>query len=101
MQVTVKLHASLRPYGRSDSKDGLFPLEITEKSTVREIIQELGIPPEKVRMVIVIGRGANVDRVLNDGDRVALFPPEMAFNMYVAISFRRDLREKNLDQEGN
>ncbi len=91
MQITVKLHASLRPYGRSDSNDGLFPLETAEKATVREVIQELGIPPEKVKMVILNGRGANVDRVLNDGDRVALFPPEMAFNMYVAISFRRDL----------
>jgi len=27
----------------------------------------------------------------DNGDRIALFPPEMAFNMYVAISFRRDL----------
>ncbi len=101
MQVTVKLHASLRPYGRNDSNNGLFPLETKEKVTVREVIQELGIPPEKVRMVILNGRGADVDRALNDGDRVALFPPEMAFNMYVAISFRRDLGKKNVDQEGN
>ena len=93
MQVTVKLHASLRPYGRSDSNDGLFPLETTEKVTVHEVIRELGIPPEKVRMVILNGRGANVDHILNDGDRLALFPPEMAFNMYVAISFRRDLNQ--------
>ena len=94
MQITVKLHASLRPYGRSDSNDSLFPLEITEKATVREVIRELGIPSEKVKMVILNGRGANVDRVLNDGDRVALFPPEMAFNMCVAISFRRDLNHQ-------
>ena len=102
MQVTVKLHASLRPYGRSDSNDGLFPLETTEKATVREVIQELGIPPEKVKMILLNGRGANFDSVLNDGDRVALFPPEMAFNMYVAISFRRDLnhQEKILSVRG-
>ena len=94
MQITVKLHASLRPYGRSDSNKGLFPLEATEKATIREVIRELGIPPEKVRMVILNGRGANVDHILNDGDRLALFPPEMAFNMYVAISFRRDLNNE-------
>jgi molybdopterin converting factor small subunit len=91
MQVTVKLHASLRPYGRSDSDGGLFPLETAEKATVREVIRELGIPPEKVRMVLVNGRGVDFDSMLFDGDRIALFPPEMAFNMYVAISFRRDL----------
>ena len=71
MQVTVKLHASLRPYARSDSNDGLFPLEKTEKATVRDIIRELGIPPEKVRMLMLNGRGANIDHVLNDGDRLA------------------------------
>ncbi len=94
MQITVKLHASLRPYGRSDSKDGLFPLETSEKATVREVIRELGIPPEKVRMILLNGRGADSESILSNGDRVALFPPEMAFNMYVAISFRRDLNHQ-------
>ncbi len=91
MQVTVKLHASLRPYGRRDATNGLFPLETEEKATIREVIRELGIPPEKVRMILLNGRGVDSDSILSNGDRVALFPPEMAFNMYVAISFRRDL----------
>jgi sulfur-carrier protein len=91
MQITVKLHASLRPYGRSNSNGGLFPLETREKATVREVLLELGIPPEKVRMILLNGRGADSETILSNGDRIALFPPEMAFNMYVAISFRRDL----------
>ena len=94
MQITVKLHASLRPYGKSDSNDGLFRLETTEKATVREVIAELGIPREKVRMILLNGRGAHSDSILSNGDRVGLFPPEMAFNMYVAISFRRDLNHQ-------
>jgi sulfur carrier protein ThiS len=92
MQVTIKLHASLRPYGRNDSNHGLFTLETAEKATVREVIRELGIPPEKVRMILLNGRGVDSESILSNGDRVALFPPEMAFNMYVAISFRRDLK---------
>jgi sulfur carrier protein ThiS len=94
MQITVKLHASLRPYGKSDSKDGLFSLETSEKATVREVIRELGIPPEKVRMILLNGRGVDSEIILSNGDRIALFPPEMAFNMYVAISFRRDLNHQ-------
>jgi sulfur carrier protein ThiS len=91
MRITVKLHASLRPYGKSDSKNGLFSVETSEKATVREVIRELGIPPEKVRMILLNGRGVDSESILSNGDRLALFPPEMAFNMYVAISFRRDL----------
>ena len=94
MQVTVKLHASLRAYGKSDSNNSLFPLETAEKATVREVIRELGIPPEKVRMILLNGRGVDSDSILSNGDRIALFPPEMAFNMYVAISFRRDLNHQ-------
>ncbi len=101
MQVTVKLHASLRPYGRNNSDNGLFPLEKTEKATVLEVIRQLGIPPERVRMILLNGIGVDSSSMLSNGDRVALFPPEMAFNMYVAISFRRDLGKKDLGQEGN
>jgi molybdopterin converting factor small subunit len=93
MQITVKLHASLRPYGKEDSNSGLFPLEVPDKSTARGVIRALGIPPEKVRMILLNGRGVDSDSILSEGDRVAFFPPEMAFNMYVAISFRRDLKQ--------
>jgi len=91
MRVTVKLNASLRQHGRGVSNDGTLLLETEENTTAREVVQKLGIPLEKVKMMILNGRGANFDSILNDGDRIALFPPEMAFNMYVAISFRRDL----------
>ncbi|MBM4350734.1 MAG: MoaD/ThiS family protein [Deltaproteobacteria bacterium] len=92
MLVTVKLHASLRPFAKGDSNNGLFPLEIRDKATACEVVQALGIPPEKVRMILLNGRGVDSESILSNGDRVALFPPEMAFNMYVAISFRRDLK---------
>jgi hypothetical protein len=42
-------------------------------------------------MILLNGRGVDSESILSNGDRIALFPPEMAFNMYVAISFRRDL----------
>jgi molybdopterin converting factor small subunit len=101
MQITVKLNASLRQYVKLVSSDGTLLLEMEENATAREIVQKLTIPLEKVKMILLNGKGVGLDSILNDGDRIALFPPEMAFNMYVALSFRRDLGKKNLDQEGN
>ena len=101
MRITVKLNASLRQYGRGVSNNGLLLLEIEENANPREVVQKLGIPLEKVKMILLNGKGADLNAHLSEGDRVALFPPEMAFNMYVALSFRRDLGKKNLDQEGN
>ena len=91
IRVHIKLNASLRRYDRANSKDGLVPLELEEGVTVREVVGKLGVPLEEVKMVIRNGKGVGLDTVLWNGDRVAFFPPEMAFNMYVAISFRRDL----------
>lgn len=97
MQITVKLNASLRQYGRGVSSNGTLLLDIEENATAREVVQKLWIPLEKVKMILLNGKGVGFDSILNDGDRIALFPPEMAFNMYVALSFRRDLIKKNID----
>ena len=88
--ITVKLSASLRE--RVPTHDhGLLSVEVGPQATVGELIHSLGLSLDQVRMIMVNGKGDGPDRVLRDGDRVALFPPEVAFNMYVALSFRRDL----------
>ena len=93
IQVQVKLNASLRKYDKTHSDHGLVPLELGEGITIHEVLRKLGIPAEKVKMLLLNGKGATFDSILSDGDRLALFPPEIAFNMYVAVSFRRDLIE--------
>lgn len=90
--VTVKLSASLRE--RIPTHDhGLLYVQVDSQTTVDELIRTLGLSLDQIRMIMVNGRGDGPGRVLQDGDRVALFPPEVAFNMYVALSFRRDLGE--------
>ena len=94
MTITAKLAASLRD--RVSTHDhGLLYLQVDPPATVGELIRTLGLSPDQVRMIMVNGRGDGSDRVLRDGDRVALFPPEVAFNMYVALSFRRDIGKAN------
>jgi len=92
----------LRPVWKERFQGRLFPLETAEKATVREVIRELGIPPEKVKMILLNGRGVDFDSHFIQRRPDALFPPEMAFNMYVAISFRRafESSEKILSVRG-
>jgi len=94
--VDVKLHGSLRRYEGDNSDYGLFSLEIAEKTTVRGVLKKLGIPSDRVKMVMLNGKGADLDDVLSKGDRIALFPPEMAFNTYVALYFRRDFHKNHV-----
>ncbi len=70
MKITVKLFANLRE-GRFNQKN----MEYTEGTTVDRILTELDIPKEKVSIIFVNNRHANLDRELSDDDVLALFPP--------------------------
>ncbi|MDW7669138.1 MAG: MoaD/ThiS family protein [Bacillota bacterium] len=71
MNVEVKLFATFRN-GRFKKKN----IEIDKKDTkVRDLLNELGIKEEEVALIIVNGIHSNVDRKLEEGDTLALFPP--------------------------
>jgi sulfur-carrier protein len=69
MKVTVKLFATFRA--------GRFDIEIREYpdgTIVEQIVNELELPREKLGIVMVNSRHVDLDRVLQDGDTLALFP---------------------------
>lgn len=70
MRVTVKLFATLRE-GRFNVK----PMELEIKTSIRDVIHDLGIPEKEVTLILVNGRHAGPERLLSDGDTLALFPP--------------------------
>lgn len=71
MNVEVKLFATFRN-GRFKKKN----IEIVENETkVRDLLNDLGIKEEEVALIIVNGIHSNVDRKLEEGDVLALFPP--------------------------
>jgi len=71
LNVEVKLFATFRN-GRFKKKN----IEIVENETkVRDLLNDLGIKEEEVALIIVNGIHSNVDRKLEEGDVLALFPP--------------------------
>ena len=70
MTFLVKVYATLRKYTGDEGT-----LYMDEAETVKDILDKLGVPAKDVNNVIVNGRKRNVDHLLADGDRVALFPP--------------------------
>ncbi len=69
MRLTVKCFATLYHYEPDPDR------EYPEGATVRDVIVELGIPVDDVRIIFINGRGKELDAVLTDGDRLGLFPP--------------------------
>jgi len=90
--LTVRLFASLRKYAPETFDRGTGTVDIEEGSSISDIIAALDIPPDRVKMIMKNGIVASREDTTFPGDRVALFPPELAFNLYVAMNYREDLR---------
>ena len=74
MALLIKLSSTLRNYVNGyDPVQGLeFELE-TGRSVV-QVVESLGIPPEKIKFAMINGIHAGLDQELADGDRLGLFP---------------------------
>jgi molybdopterin converting factor small subunit len=70
MQVVVKLFATLRQ-GRFD----IDILDLPSGTTVRHIVQKLGIPEKEVTLIFINGRHGEPTSELHEGDTIAMFPP--------------------------
>lgn len=72
MKLTVKLFAYLRQ-GRFKSKEFNFP----DGTTVNEVLDFLAITANErnIGILFVNGKHAEYDRILKDGDLLAIFPP--------------------------
>lgn len=70
MQITVKLFATLR-----DNREKIMTMEVESGITPRLICERLGIPVDEVAIIMINGRGVNLETVLQTDDVLALFPP--------------------------
>ncbi len=70
MQITVKLFANLR-----ENREKIMDMDVRSDTTVKDIIESLGIPLQDVAIIMINGRGTKSDAVLKSDDVLALFPP--------------------------
>jgi sulfur-carrier protein len=69
MNITVKLFASFRA-GRFEIETGDYPAG----TTVADIADSLKLPQSELGIMMVNSRHVKLDRVLVDGEVLALFP---------------------------
>ena len=75
MPVQVILSATLRKYREDyDPLTGIL-VDVDPGTTVRDLIEKLGIPPDEVKLIMVDGVASSEDRLLQGEERVAFFPP--------------------------
>jgi molybdopterin converting factor small subunit len=95
MRVTVLLGGPLR--NEAGEKRQQFEVELRPGSQVEDLLPRLDLPQDRIKIIMVNGRGATLYTEINEGDRVALFPPELAFNTFVSLGFRKESVEARED----
>ncbi|MHB8829618.1 MAG: MoaD/ThiS family protein [Syntrophales bacterium] len=74
MRVQVKLFATLRHYAPSASVGHPFEVDLAEGAAVADLIRQLNVPAEEVKMVYVNARARPEDWPLEAGNEVGIFP---------------------------
>ena len=75
MKVTVKLFATFRDFLPQHAGRSALRLDVGEHKTVQALLQELRVPDDLPRIVLVNGIYASEDSLLSEGDVVSVFPP--------------------------
>ncbi len=73
MKISVKCFATLAEAHACDYREAAHH-EVPEGETVRDLAVRLGIPAEKINLVFVNGKGADLDTVLKDSDQLGIAP---------------------------
>ena len=84
MKVYAKIFATLvsmvpdrvrERYPQGIHAGALLDIELPKESTLADLVDHLGLPRKKVRVVFVNGRAQQLDYILTPGDEIGIFPP--------------------------
>ena len=75
MKIELNLYASLAEYLPDKARGNPNTIELSEGTTIRQLIEQLHIPLDAPRIIFLNGVHAPLDALLKDGDRLGMFPP--------------------------
>ena len=73
--IEAALFATLRIYNPKGESSEPFIVQLPEGSTIENLLKELNIPPDESKQAFVNNRRQEWDYILQEGERVAIFPP--------------------------
>ncbi len=75
MHIQVNLFATLSRYKPAGGTKEALTMTCEDGATIQELLVQIGLPMEQVKLIFLNGVHAQADTVLRDGDRVGVFPP--------------------------
>ena len=79
MKITLKLFATLSDYLPPERSYNAIALDVDASTTIGALITRFQLPPKLVHLVLVNGvyieRAQRAERILQEGDVLAMWPP--------------------------
>lgn len=73
--IEVRLYATLRKYYPDLGIGEPLVMALDDKAKLGNLLNELKLPKEEVKVALVNGKWENESYLLRDGDRIGLFSP--------------------------
>lgn len=73
-QASFRFYAELNDFLAPERRRREFTVPCARAATVKHMIEALGVPHTEVELILVNGESAGFERLLQDGDRVAVYP---------------------------
>ena len=72
--ATFRFYEELNDFLAPDRRKREFTVPCARAATTKHMIEALGVPHTEVELILVNGESADFNRLLQDGDRVAVYP---------------------------
>ena len=75
MEVTVVLYATLIRYHPEGGGSRPFAVQLPEGAAVKDLLEKLAVGEGEAKQIFIRHKSRPLDYPLEDGERVAIFPP--------------------------
>ncbi len=72
--ATFRFHDELNDFLPAGRRQTEFRVACARAATAKHMIEALGVPHTEVEIILVNGESVGFDRLLQEGDRVAVYP---------------------------
>lgn len=101
-QARFRFYEELNDFLPPEWRKVEFAQAFDRRTSIKDMIEALGVPHPEVELILVNGESVGFDRIVRDGDRIAVYPVFEALDVTAALRVReRPLREPRFVLDAN
>lgn len=95
--ITIRFYAELNDFLPSDKKQVAFKHYLSDKTSIKNVIESLGVPHTEVDLVLVNGDSVPFSKLIQGGETVAVYPKFKTIDISTLTPVRPEPLSEYLD----